>query len=163
MAKSKQAALTAIAIGMSLLALPVAAPAQIAAQIVGVWEWTGTGCDGGALVLTPGTEGYTEQAEFGSPDTGAPYRRYRNGLLVAEGTYAISQVPPLFGDVLVDVLDVTVGGETIRYAYLRVVETAWDGPNELYMSDPLCDYAWVARGAVAADGSSWSAVKAKYR
>ncbi|MHB8079780.1 MAG: hypothetical protein ACYDIE_11075 [Candidatus Krumholzibacteriia bacterium] len=163
MAKPEPAVLTAIVIGMSQLTLPVAAPAQIAAQIVGVWEWTGTGCDDGAIVLTPGTEGYTEQTEFGSADTGSLYRRYRNGSLTAEGTYAISQVPPLVGDVMIDVLDVTVGDETTRYAYLRVVEVSGEEAKQLYMSDGLCDYAWTSRGAVGAPGSTWSAVKAQYR
>jgi hypothetical protein len=143
--------------------VPTIAAAQVADLIVGSWEWTSTGCDNGTVVSTPETAGYTLQCQYSSVADGSIYRAYRDGTLQAQGTYILSQVPALLG-LLVDVLDITVGESTTRYAFVRVDLLNPDtGGKRLGMDSGLCGYSWTSRATVTGQGTSWGAIKTVYR
>ncbi len=145
-----------------VIGAPLLSGAQVADLIVGSWEWASTGCDDGSVVSTPQTEGFTLQCQYGAAADGAIYRTFRNGVLQAQGTYVLSQVPGLLG-IPVDMLDTTIGESTTRYAFVQVVVYPDTGDKHLSMDDGLCGYSWVSRATVAQQGASWGTIKAIYR
>ncbi len=150
--------IAAMLASMLALLLPSLGAAQVEQEIVGAWEWHSTGCDNGEIVLTPESEGYTRQDIFGAIAEGASYRRFIDGTMAAEGTYLISHPENPITGLVVDVIDITIGGATNRFAYLWVQEDT----GQLGMSDGVCDWLWTARGPVASDGLTWGTLKRTY-